>query len=423
VHHGGARADALSLEGTAFEPAARARARVAPSGRDPPPRQEVALLSWTFAAAALLLALVTSLLPARVRAGGVLACSVAGVALVWSVPIAPIVAVIIVVHLLARAISNTSGMRQSALLAGGIGAIVAAIAWLRPTHPAHVTLTATSSLVGLSYFSLKLIQHLVDAGAGRVGGVGPVELGATVFFLPTFPAGPIERTDELTRKLEAPLLDWRERVGGLERIAIGLGKKLLLANPLLEFAETMLRDPASATRLVLLGTIYAIAVGIYLDFAGYSDIAIGTARLAGIQVRENFDWPYLGRNLNELWQRWHMSLTSWLRDFIFVPVARRLLRRTKRPLASQVAAQLVTMVACGLWHGVAWNFVVWGLYHAAGLSVVSAWRHGRASHPSHRPLRDVAATLATFHYFAFGMLIFASDLATVRIVVSRMCRM
>jgi alginate O-acetyltransferase complex protein AlgI len=104
---------------------------------------------------------------------------------------------------------------------------------------------------------------------------------------------------------------------------------------------------------------YAYAFGLYLDFAGYSDVAIGAARCLGVRVRENFDWPYLSRDLATLWQRWHMSFTGWLRDFVFIPVTRRVLRWTRRPLASQVAGQTATMLACGLWHGVDWHFAAW----------------------------------------------------------------
>jgi D-alanyl-lipoteichoic acid acyltransferase DltB (MBOAT superfamily) len=380
------------------------------------------VLSWTFTAAALLLTIATAALPRVTRPIAVVALSLGSIALLWNAPVLPIAAAVVAVYLLGRILPRLPEGSRGALLAGSIATVVSGMLWFRPAHPPQATLGAASSVIGLSYFSLKFIQHLVDAAAGRARDVGLVEFAGAVFFLPTFASGPIERSNELAEKLGAPLLPWRERVLGLERVVVGLGKKLLLANPLLEFAQDTLRDPASGTRTLLLGAIYAVALGIYLDFAGYSDIAIGVSRCAGIQVRENFDWPYLRRNLHDLWANWHMSLTSWLRDFIFVPLARRLLRRTRRPLATQIAAQIVTMLACGLWHGVAWNFVAWGLYHAAGLNVVSAWRQRRRT-IARSVVRDSAATLATFHFFAFGMLIFASDLGTVAALVKRFCRL
>ena len=182
---------------------------------------------------------------------------------------------------------------------------------------------------------------------------------------------------------------------GIERVLVGLGKKLLVGDRLLAFAEPIFADPAAASRTSLWLAMYAFAIALYLDFAGYSDIAIGAGRIAGLGIRENFDSPYLQPNLTQLWQHWHMSLTSWLRDYVFVPVARRTLKATRRPLLSQGVAQTVTMVACGLWHGFAWNFVAWGLWHAALLTGLAAWRarSGPARPASPAAISSAAASL------------------------------
>jgi alginate O-acetyltransferase complex protein AlgI len=167
--------------------------------------------------------------------------------------------------------------------------------------------------------------------------------------------------------------------------------------------------------------MYAYAIGLYLDFAGYSDLAIGAARCFGLRVRENFDWPYLSRDLATLWQRWHMSFTGWLRDFVFIPVTRRVLRRTRRPLASQVAGQTVTMLACGLWHGLNWHFAAWGAYHAVGLGGLALWRSIRGASARERvPIRDALTTVATFHFFAFGLILFACDLSRASVFMGRL---
>jgi alginate O-acetyltransferase complex protein AlgI len=166
--------------------------------------------------------------------------------------------------------------------------------------------------------------------------------------------------------------------------------------------------------------IYAFAFGLYLDFAGYSDIAIGLALCAGVQVPENFDAPYLAKNISLLWQRWHMSLTSWLRDFVFLPATRRLLRWTRRPLLSQVAGQLVTMLLCGLWHGLAWHYAAWGVYNGLGLAGLSAWRAWRGPAPAGSLGRDALATVATFHFFAAGLVLFACDVTQAGHVGARL---
>src|SRR5262249_46757496 len=205
----------------------------------------------------------------------------------------------------------------------------------------------------------------------------------------------------------------------LERIVFGLGKKFLVADPLLAFAEPLFRDPAAASAPALLAAVYAFALGLYLDFAAASDLAIGVGRIAGMRVRENFDNPYLSRDLQQLWQRWHMSLTGWLRDFVFVPVPRRMLRRTGQPLLSQTVAQAASMLACGLWHGVAWNYALWGAYHALGLAALGLWRARRGAVEG-TALGSALGTLATFHFFAFGLVLFACDVPRAALLFRRL---
>ncbi|HZR82446.1 MAG TPA: MBOAT family O-acyltransferase [Candidatus Binatia bacterium] len=394
------------------------------------------MISWTFACAAVLLALAAAFLPERVRTPAILLLSLAGVAAVWDVPIAALVAIALAVWGAGVALPRLPERVRSAALLASVAAIVAALVWLRSGHPARASLVPTSALVGVSYFSLKFIQHLVDAAAGRTPAIGPVPFLATIFFLPTYSAGPIERTAEFPRKLADGAMPWGERVLGVERILLGLAKKLLVGDPLLAYAEPVFREPWLADRGTLWLAMYAFALAVYLDFAGYSDIAIGTSRLAGIRVRENFDSPYLQPNLTMLWQRWHMSLTSWLRDFVFVPVARRALRATRRPLASQAAAQTATMVLCGLWHGVAWNFAAWGLYHAVLLTGLGVWRGRRAGRVAPAApvtaaappaggrgvvrLRDAASIAATFHSFALGLVLFGCPLGIALRYLARM---
>jgi alginate O-acetyltransferase complex protein AlgI len=307
------------------------------------------------------------------------------------------------------------------ILGGAIAAVVLALVVAKVRAAGPASLVTTTSVVGLSYFALKFIQHLVDSGSGRTRHVALPDFLCGIFFLPTYAAGPIERTDEFARELANTERGWLERLASFDRIVVGLGKKLLLADPLLAYAQPLLHDPTSAAPAAVLLAIYAFAFGLYLDFAGYSDVAIGAARVAGVRVRENFDWPYLSRNVGLLWQRWHMSLTSWLRDFVFIPVTRRVLRRTRRPILAQLTGQMVTMVLCGLWHGLAPHFALWGAYNAAGLGAHVAWRSWRGPVPAARhPARDVLGTLATFHFFAFGLVLFACDLSQARHVLQRL---
>jgi alginate O-acetyltransferase complex protein AlgI len=378
------------------------------------------MLSWSFAVAALVLVFVPQWLPARARAVVLAVFSLAAVWRLWHVPVWWVLAATLAVWGVGRLLPRLAPRTRSLALGGAILAIVAALAVLRVGAPAATTLTVSASVLGVSYFTLKFIQHLVDAAAGRVEGVGLLPFVGTIFFLPTYPAGPIERTDTLARELEGPVPGWTERVLGVERVIFGLGKQLLLAAPLLDYSGRIFENPSAAARHSLLLALYAFALGLYLDFGAYSDLAIGVARCAGVRVRENFDWPYLQRDLGLLWQRWHMSFTGWLRDFIFLPVTRRALRWTRRPLASQWVGQTVTMIACGLWHGFAWNFVAWGVYHAMALGTLATWRSWRGPPTARTPVGDALSTLVTFHVFMFGLVLFACDLPRAAIVVRRL---
>ena len=127
-------------------------------------------------------------------------------------------------------------------------------------------------------------------------------------------------------------------------------------------------NPNVSTASLWLG-VYAYAIKIFFDFSGYSDIAIGCAKLFGYEVPENFNWPYLARNISEFWRRWHMSLSSWLREYLYMPIGKKLMPTVgkKSPFLLSAICQLITMGVCGLWHGAYWNFLIWGLYHGAGL--------------------------------------------------------
>lgn len=367
------------------------------------------MLSWTFVVAAVALCLIPPGVPAALRTALLAGVSIGAVTIVWHVPIVTLLAGAGLVYAIGLALPRLpAGARGGALGAASL-AVVAALVLAKPAANGGAETTA-ASVVGLSYLALKLLQHLVDAADGRAGDVGLPAFLCDLFFLPTYSAGPIERTGRFARELNRTDRSWSERALGLERVVLGIGKKLILADPLLTYAQPLLHDPASGSPLAVLAAIYAFAFGLYLDFGGYSDIAIGLARCAGVQVPENFDAPYLAKNINLLWQRWHMSLTSWLRDYVFLPSTRRFLRWTRRPLPSQVAGQLVTMVLCGLWHGLAWHYALWGLYNGVGLAVLAAWRAWRGPAPAAEPWRDALSTCATFHFFAAGLVLFACDL-------------
>lgn len=375
------------------------------------------MLSLGFAAAGIALAVLPALLPHGARTPALAALSLACVAVLWRVPLLWLAGGALAVYALGAALPRLAPRWRSAALAVAVVGLTGVL--LAPKLRGAGALPGAGEILGLSYLVLKLIQHLVDAAAGRTRDVGLCAYLCTLFFVPTFVAGPVERTTDFARELARPVPPWSERLLGLERILVGLGKKLLVADPLLLWAEPAFARPGDVELVRLVGAIYAYAVGLYLDFAGYSDVAIGLARCAGLRVRENFDAPYLSPSLPLLWQHWHMSLTGWMREFVFVPVTRRVLRRTRSPLLSQGVGNAVTMLAVGLWHGPRPSFAVWGAWHAVGLTVVAVWRSRRGPASPGR-LRVALGTMATFHFFALGLVLFACDLPTAALVFRRL---
>ncbi len=296
------------------------------------------------------------------------------------------------------------------------------LAWL-PLGPSLRGPTTASSLagaaaapLGISFFTFEFVHYLVDAYRRQLASPSeppaaepPPELtrfAAFALFFPTLLAGPIKRYQTF---VPLPRLGGEDLAYGLGRMLLGLGKKLLIADSVAPFALRLwVPDQTSPTGLWL--AMYAYAAQIYFDFSGYSDLAIGAARLLGYRVPENFDWPYLATDLPSFWRRWHSSLSSWIRDYLYIPLG----GNRGGPLRSSLNLILV-MALCGLWHGAAWHFVVWGLWHGLGLALTRLWRGAApdAEQPAATPLRRALAGLLTFHFVCFGWLWFATpNLAT-----------
>jgi len=232
--------------------------------------------------------------------------------------------------------------------------------------------------LGLSFFIFEFIHYLVDCYHGRIKKPTIVEFLTFAMFFPTLVSGPIKRFQPFVKQLREPLQFKTEFLTyGTKRIIIGLAKKILIADligcyalPLITFSKN-----PDISVLTLWLTVYAYAIKIYFDFSGYSDIAIGCARLFGFEVPENFNKPYIQQNIGAFWHCWHMSLSSWLRDYIYMPIGQKLMPSIgrKSPLMLVAICQLITMGICGLWHGAYWNFVIWGLYHGMGLTIHKAY--------------------------------------------------
>jgi alginate O-acetyltransferase complex protein AlgI len=232
--------------------------------------------------------------------------------------------------------------------------------------------------LGISFFTFHHIMYLVDLRRGKAP---EYPLGTYALYIAFFPqaiAGPLARWSEVMHQFGHALFTagWQRRFAlGLTFIVIGLVEKTLLADPIARLIDPIFANAANGP-VRDGGAWLALGFGIQLlfDFAGYSDIAIGSALLFGVQLPFNFNAPYRAANLQDFWQRWHMTLMLFLRDYLFVPLSgARILPREFR-LQQHFAAMLVTMALCGLWHGASWNFVLWGVLHGCALVGVAQWR-------------------------------------------------
>ena len=270
--------------------------------------------------------------------------------------------------------------------------------------------------LGFSYVAFRLIHTLRDRMSGRLPVVSLQEYIIYIIFFPAFTAGPIDRLERFIKDIRQPLEGHAEHITEAgRRLAVGLFKKFVIADSLALFAL----NAANACQVSTTGwtwiMLYAYAFQIYFDFAGYTDIAIGMGCLLGIRLPENFIRPYLKPNLTQFWNNWHMTLTHWFRAYFFNPITRAM-RRTRRYQAWMIIlfTQIITMVLIGLWHGVTWNFVLWGLWHALGLFLqnrYSEWSKPRFAALRENPAVDrvlnIGGVILTFNYVALGWVWFA----------------
>ena len=221
--------------------------------------------------------------------------------------------------------------------------------------------------IGISFYTFQCMSYAVDVYRGTAQPQKSiVTFGAYVALFPQLIAGPIVRYVDVARELENRSTTADDAMAGMRRFLIGLGKKILLANQLGLLTETF---RASTHKSILFHWMYALAfmLHIYFDFSGYSDMAIGLGRIFGFHFIENFNYPYLSGSVTEFWRRWHMSLGSWFRDYVYIPLGGN---RVSRP--RWVFNILVVWMLTGLWHGASWNFVLWGLLFAYVL-LVEKW--------------------------------------------------
>lgn len=218
--------------------------------------------------------------------------------------------------------------------------------------------------VGISFYTFQILSYTVDVYRGDVAAQkNPIDLATYVALFPQLIAGPIVRYSDIAQQLKNRNHSFEKISAGMSRFIIGLSKKILIANMLGELCDVF---KASNDKSVLFFWLYAIAytLHIYFDFSGYSDMAIGLGKIFGFDFLENFNYPYISGSVTEFWRRWHMSLGSWFRDYVYIPLGGNRVSQ-----ARHLFNIFVVWMLTGMWHGAAWNFIVWGLYFAIILMI------------------------------------------------------
>ncbi|KQT56224.1 acyltransferase [Methylobacterium sp. Leaf456] len=238
--------------------------------------------------------------------------------------------------------------------------------------------------LGISFFTFHHIMYLTDLRAGRAPALGLTKYALYIAFFPQVLAGPLVRWSEIVHQFdERPYRrpDAAERIGrGLVLLVVGLAKKVFLGDPLAAYVNPVFQA-AAAGQAVTAAEAWQATLGftfqIYFDFSGYTDMALGIALLFGIVLPQNFDVPYRATSLRDFWRRWHMTLSRFLRDYLYIPLG-----GNRRGLAMQVGALFVTMTLGGLWHGAGLTFVAWGAAHGLGLGAGVLWRRSGRRMPA-----------------------------------------
>jgi alginate O-acetyltransferase complex protein AlgI len=275
--------------------------------------------------------------------------------------------------------------------------------------------------LGFSFVVFRCVHVLVEVYRGSIGSLRAWDLAAYVFFFPAFLAGPLERFPRFVQQSRASAgLQADDVRAGLLRMLVGALRKVVVAPLLAQHVRLVLGAPHEHAPLAVLAAVYGTALWLYMDFAGYTDMALGLARLLGYRLVENFDRPFLAGNIAVFWRRWHISLYAFIRDYFFWPLF------GTRPSRLLTAVGVVcTMLVFMLWHGAEPRWLVLGLYHGLALVLWSLLQDAKAGRPRLRRALSSApgralAWLLTFHFVACGFLLFFYDLAHARAIVGRL---
>jgi len=269
--------------------------------------------------------------------------------------------------------------------------------------------------VGISFYTFKTLSYTIDVYRRELKACRDwAQYAMFVTYFPELVAGPIVRASVFLPQMGRSLKpSWSRAVVGSQVILLGVTKKLLIADRLAIFVDPVFANPALYDGFTVATAVVAYSLQIYCDFSGYSDIAIGVSRIIGFDLPENFDMPYIATSITDFWRRWHITLSSWLRDYLYIPLGgnREGPRRTMINL-------FLTMLLGGLWHGASWTFVFWGFLHGIGLAVHKQWM--QMVPKSSSKLRVVFGWATTYIFVCIAWVFFrAADFGTALLILRK----
>lgn len=257
--------------------------------------------------------------------------------------------------------------------------------------------------VGISFYTFQTLSYTIDIYNGKIKPERHLgKFAVFVSFFPQLVAGPIERAKQLLPQFNnVQYLNNENIVNGLRRILWGLFKKVVIADRVAVIVNHIYNDPSQQNGLTLLIASYLFAFQIYCDFSGYSDIAIGSAKILGIKLMENFNVPYFAKSISEFWSRWHISLSTWFRDYLYIPLGGNRVSNSKRYINI-----FIVFVVSGIWHGANWTFVIWGAIHG-GLLLIEKWLKLDSRKLSQLSgINKMIRVVVTFHLVVTGWVFF-----------------
>ena len=266
--------------------------------------------------------------------------------------------------------------------------------------------------VGISFYTFQALSYSIDVYRGKINATHDiVEFAAYISFFPQLVAGPIERATNLLPQFQhGRRFDYAQAVDGLRQMLWGFFKKIVVADNCATAVNLYWSDYQNEPGIMLLSLAVLFSIQIYCDFSGYSDIAIGCARLFGFRLMRNFDYPYFSRSIPEFWRRWHISLTSWFRDYVYIPLG-----GNRCPAPRVMCNVFIVWAISGLWHGANWTFICWGLFHAVLLIIYNTLGFtGKRQAPIAQgrwlpTIKEVLQMCLTFALAMIGWIIFRAD--------------